>query len=129
MSDYQRAPAQMRFTLEHLADLREVAALPDFESASTRPRRAVLEEAAKFASGVLAPVNALGDREGVSVRDDAAVVPQEFTDAFAAFARRWLDRDRGKPGIRRPGAAQDGRRWPARRCGTARTWRSRSVRS
>ncbi len=86
MSDYQAPLPQMRFTLEHLADLREVAALPGFESASTDLVETVLEEAAKFASGVLAPVNALGDREGVSVRDGAVVVPQAFTDAFAAFA-------------------------------------------
>jgi 3-(methylthio)propanoyl-CoA dehydrogenase len=85
MSEYQAPLAQMRFTLEHLADLRDVAALPGFESASADLAESVLEEAAKFASGVLDPINELGDREGVSVKDDAVVVPKAFSDAYAAF--------------------------------------------
>jgi acyl-CoA dehydrogenase len=85
MSDYQAPLAQMRFTLEHLAEFSEVAALPGFESASPDVVEAVLEEAAKFASGVLGPINDLGDREGVSVKEDAVVVPEEFAAAYAQF--------------------------------------------
>ncbi len=85
MTDYQAPVRQMRFTIEHLADLPEVVALPDFSSVDTDTIEAVLEEAAKFAGGVLAPINWLGDRQGVKVVNDAVVVPQEFSDAYAQF--------------------------------------------
>ena len=85
MSEYQAPVAQMRFTLEHQAEFGEVAALPGFEAATPDLAEAVLEEAAKFAGQVLAPINTLGDREGVSVVDDAVVVPRAFSDAYAQF--------------------------------------------
>ena len=85
MSEYQAPLAQMRFTLEQLADLREIAALPVFEAASPDVVHAVLEEAATFATKVLSPINSLGDSEGVSVESDAVVVPAAFTRAYAQF--------------------------------------------
>ena len=78
---------------EHLADLPAVTALPDFSSVDGDTIQAVLEEAAKFAGGVLAPINWLGDRQGVKVANDAVVVPQEFSDAYAQFC------EAGWPGI------------------------------
>ena len=93
MADYQAPLQQMRFTIEHLAGFDEVKALPDYETVDADTVEAVLEEAAKFASGVLAPINWLGDRQGVRVVDDAVQVPAEFTDAYAKFC------EGGWPGI------------------------------
>jgi 3-(methylthio)propanoyl-CoA dehydrogenase len=93
MTDYYAPVPQMRFTIEHLADLPEVTALPDFSSVDGDTVQAVLEEAAKFAGGVLAPINWLGDRQGVKVENDAVVVPTEFSDAYAQFC------EAGWPGI------------------------------
>ena len=93
MTDYHAPVPQMRFTIEHLADLAAVAALPDFSSVDGDTVQAVLEEAAKFAGGVLAPINWLGDRQGVKVANAAVVVPQEFTSAYAQFC------EAGWPGI------------------------------
>ncbi len=93
MTDYHAPVSQMRFTIEHLADLAAVTALPDFSSVDGDTIQAVLEEAAKFAGGVLAPINWLGDRQGVRVENDAVVVPQEFSDAYAQFC------EAGWPGI------------------------------
>jgi len=93
MTDYHAPVPQMRFTIEHLADLPAVAALPDFSSVDGDTVQAVLEEAAKFAGGVLAPINWLGDRQGVKVENDAVVVPKEFSDAYAQFC------EAGWPGI------------------------------
>ena len=93
MTDYHAPVTQMRFTIEHLADLPEVTALPDFSSVDGDTVQAVLEEAAKFAGGVLAPINWLGDRQGVRVENDAVVVPKEFSDAYAQFC------EAGWPGI------------------------------
>jgi len=93
MTDYQAPLKQMKFTLEHLADFAEVSGLADFSSVDADTIEAVLEEAAKFASGVLAPTNVIGDRQGVKVVGDGVEVPAEFTDAYARFC------EGGWPGI------------------------------
>ena len=69
---------------------------------------AVLEEAAKFASEVLAPINALGDREGVSVGERRRGRARGLLQGIRAVSRRGLDGHRREPGVRRPGPAQDG---------------------
>jgi alkylation response protein AidB-like acyl-CoA dehydrogenase len=93
MTDYQAPLKQMRFTIEHLAGFDEVKKLPDFDSVDADTVEAVLEEAAKFASGVLAPINWLGDQQGVSVVNDSVQVPTELSDAYAKFC------EGGWPGI------------------------------
>jgi acyl-CoA dehydrogenase len=93
MTDYQASTKQMRFTIEHLTGLKEVTALPDFEAVDADTIDAVLGEAAKFASGVLAPINWLGDQQGVEVVNDSVQVPAEFTEAYAKFC------EAGWPGI------------------------------
>ncbi len=93
MTAYQAPLKQMRFTIEHLAGFKEVTALPDFESVDGDTVEAVLEEAAKFAGGVLAPINWLGDQQGVKVVDRAVQVPAQFTEAYAKFC------EGGWPGI------------------------------
>ncbi len=85
MTDYHAPLKQLRFTIEHLADFEEVVALPDFSSVDLDTVEAVLEEASKFASGVLAPTNWIGDQQGVQVVNGAVEVPQAFTDAYAQF--------------------------------------------
>jgi alkylation response protein AidB-like acyl-CoA dehydrogenase len=93
MADYQAPLQQMQFTIEHLADFKDVVALPAYSSVDEDTVQAVLEEAARFASGVLSPTNWIGDRKGVKVVDQAVHVPAEFTEAYARF------RDGGWPGI------------------------------
>ena len=85
MADYQAPLKQMRFTIEHLAEFKDVVALPDFNTVDTDMVTAVLEEGARFASGVLAPTNWIGDRQGVKVVDQVVQVPAEFTAAYAKF--------------------------------------------
>jgi len=93
MSDYQAPLTQIRFTIEQLADFGDVAALPDFNSIDGDMVGAVLEEAGRFAVGVLAPTNWLADRQGVQVVDRAVQVPAEVTAAYEKF------REGGWPGI------------------------------
>ena len=93
MAGYRAPLEQIRFTIRHLAGFDQVTALPDFAAVDADTVDAVLEEAAKFAGGVLAPINALGDREGVRVANDAVEVPAQFVDAYAQFC------DGGWPGI------------------------------
>lgn len=67
------APLQdMQFVLEDLCDLVAVAGLPGLEDATPDTVQAILEEAAKFAGQVLAPMNWSGDQAGTGF--DAGVV-------------------------------------------------------
>ena len=93
MADYRAPVQQMRYTIEHLAEFKDVAALQDYASVDADTVDAVLEEASRFASGVLLPTNWIGDRTGVQVVDQAVQVPPEFTDAYGRF------REGGWPGI------------------------------
>ena len=85
MSDYQAPVRQMRFTIEHLSNFAEVAALPDFSAVDADTIESVLDEAAKFAGNVLLPTNWIGDREGVRVVDGAVQVPKVFTEVYQQF--------------------------------------------
>ena len=46
---------------------------------------AILDEAAKFAGGVLAPLNAVGDHAGAQWHDRAVTMPPGFKEAYAQF--------------------------------------------
>ncbi|MFZ5556038.1 MAG: acyl-CoA dehydrogenase [Pseudomonadota bacterium] len=80
------APLQdMRFALNAVAGLSEIAAMPGCEEADPDVVDAILEEAAKFASGVLAPLNASGDRQGSRLENGTVVTPPGFAEAYRAF--------------------------------------------
>ena len=65
--EYVAPVKDMRFTLEHVAGLADLAELPGLETAEAETVSAVLEEAAKFAAGVLSPLNRGGDKEEAGV--------------------------------------------------------------
>ena len=85
-----RAPLRdMRFQLwesldyaAHFANLGE----PGTEPFTRDLLDAVLDEAARFAQGVLAPLNATGDREGCRLDNGAVRAPDGFKDAFTQYA-------------------------------------------
>ena len=47
----------------------------------------ILEEAGKFASRVLAPLNASGDLEGARWKDGEVTTPRGFKEAYAQFTQ------------------------------------------
>jgi alkylation response protein AidB-like acyl-CoA dehydrogenase len=80
------APLQdMKFVLEELAGLDEITQLPGCEEATEDVVVAILEEAGKFAGGVLAPLNRVGDREGTQWADKDVVMPAGFGAAYQQF--------------------------------------------
>jgi len=86
MSIYHAPLAEMRFVLDELAGLDQVAGLPGFEEATPDVVTAILDEAAKFATNVLDPLNAGGDREGAQRLPDGTVkTPAGFKDAYRQF--------------------------------------------
>ena len=77
---------------EHLFLLGEVLAieqykdLPGFADASLDVVRQILDEAARFASEVLDPLNAVGDKQGCRRNDDGSVTtPPGFKKAYRAL--------------------------------------------
>ena len=86
MSQYVAPLKDMRFVLNELAGLGEVAKLPGYEDASPETVDAILEEAAKFASEVLDPLNYSGDQEGSVWKDGKVTTPKGFQEAYKQYA-------------------------------------------
>jgi len=82
---YQAPLKDMRFVLNELAGLAEVAKLPGYQDATPDTVDAILEEASKFASEVLDPINFPGDREGSKYADGDVRTPKGFKDAYRKF--------------------------------------------
>src|SRR5208337_4035897 len=75
----------MRFVLEELIGLDRVGALPGCDQVTPDLVGAVLDEAAKFARDVLAPLNHPGDKQGASWHDGEVSTPDGFADAYKRF--------------------------------------------
>ncbi|MEW6690173.1 MAG: acyl-CoA dehydrogenase family protein, partial [Pseudomonadota bacterium] len=86
MSAYTAPLKDMRFVLGELAGLAEVAKLPGYEEATPDTVDAILEEASKFASEVLDPLNHSGDEEGSVWRDGEVTTPKGFKQAYRQYA-------------------------------------------
>ena len=91
MSTYHAPLAELKFVLNELAGLSQVAKLPGFEDATPDTVAAILDEAAKFATNVLDPLNWPGDREGAKWFEGGTVTtPAGFKDADGQYcANGW----------------------------------------
>src|SRR5229473_4065348 len=86
MIPYSPPLADMRFALDELALLPEIAQLPGCEQASADLVDAVLEEASKLARDVLAPLNDVGDRERARLENGVVRTPTGFKEAYQKYA-------------------------------------------
>jgi alkylation response protein AidB-like acyl-CoA dehydrogenase len=86
MIPYSPPLADMRFALDELAGLPEIAQLPGCEQASADLVDAVLEEAGKLARDVLAPLNDVGDRERARLENGVVRTPTGFKEAYERYA-------------------------------------------
>jgi acyl-CoA dehydrogenase len=75
----------MRFVMRELAGMDEVASLPGYADATPETVDAILEEASKFAANVLAPLDAVGDRQGSRWRDGEVATPAGFREAYRKY--------------------------------------------
>jgi alkylation response protein AidB-like acyl-CoA dehydrogenase len=97
LSEYHAPVRDMSFALNALAGVGNLAELPDFRDVTPDLVDAVLEEAARLASDVLAPLNRTGDRTGSRVENRAVVTPPGFRDAYRAFREGGWPALSGKP--------------------------------
>ena len=91
MSTYHAPLADMQFVMNELAGLEQVSKLPGFEEATPDTVAAILEEASKFATNVLDPLNRTGDLEGAQWLEGGNVkTPAGFKNAYAQYcANGW----------------------------------------
>jgi acyl-CoA dehydrogenase len=85
MSTYIAPLRDMRFVMTELADLAALSSLPGFEEVSPELAEAVLEEASKLATEVLAPLNKTGDEEGARLTADGVSAAHGFASAYQQF--------------------------------------------
>ncbi len=85
MSDYTAPIDDIKFTLRQVAGLESVTSMPGFEEVSDDIVDAVLEEAGKFAAGVLGPLNRTGDEQGSRLEDGVVKTPDGFREAYHQY--------------------------------------------
>lgn len=78
----------MQFVIEDVLQAPTAwTSMPAFAEIDASTARAVLEEAGKFAAGVLAPINAEADIEGCTWRNGEVATPAGYREAYAAFVK------------------------------------------
>jgi len=85
VTDYAAPLADMRFALNEIAGIDEIAGLPGCEQATSDVVDAVLEEAGKLAGGVLAPLNRTGDQQRSRLENGVVRTPDGFKEAYAKY--------------------------------------------
>ena len=85
MNEYTAPLNEMRFLLREMGFLENVEALPGYEEVSAELADAILEEAGKFAHGVLSPLNRSGDIEGAQWQTEGVTMPTGWAEAYKLF--------------------------------------------
>src|SRR4051812_43396988 len=86
MSTYAAPIRDMKFTVKELIGVEYLAGLPGCEDLTPDVVDAVLEEAGKFATRILDPLNRPGDTTGARLLANGVASPPGFADAFKQFA-------------------------------------------
>ncbi|PKP76815.1 MAG: acyl-CoA dehydrogenase [Alphaproteobacteria bacterium HGW-Alphaproteobacteria-3] len=84
---YRPPVRDMAYLLNEVAGLKHLLGAGPFADVSADLVEAVMEEGAKLAADVLAPLNRSGDAEGAKLKNDGVSVPSGFADAY----RKWVE--------------------------------------
>src|SRR3984893_988186 len=85
MHTYTAPLRDMRFVLHELHGSASLTHLPGLEEITPDLLNTILEEAAKFISSVLLPLNATGDAEGCHYEEGVVRTPKGFKEAYKTF--------------------------------------------
>ena len=93
MPNYTAPVKEMQFLLHEVLKISETG-IPGYGDLDTGFTGAVLDEAAKVAAEVLAPLNPVGDREGCSLENGVVRTPTGFKAAFDSLRKGgWMSLD------------------------------------
>ncbi len=87
----------MQFVLHELVGLNAVSSLPGCEEVTPDLVDAILDEAGKLASDVLAPINWSGDQQGSKWNNGAVTTPDGFKQAYRQFVEGGWNQLRCEP--------------------------------
>jgi alkylation response protein AidB-like acyl-CoA dehydrogenase len=85
MPTYKAPLDDIRFLLEDVLDVGQLAALPGYADATPDVLAAVIGEAAKLAEEVLQPLNQTGDAEGCHYENGVVRTPRGFREGYDAY--------------------------------------------
>lgn len=86
MTEYIAPVADMMFVLRHIADAEGICSMEAFEDMDASDLEAVLTEAGRFTSEVIAPTNRTGDQQGSVRNEDGSVAtPPGFREAYRSY--------------------------------------------
>lgn len=87
MNAYAAPLSDMRFVLNHVVGLPDIARLPGLESAGESDLiDQILDEAGRFSAEVLAPLNRPGDEQGARIENGVVRPVDGFADAYTTWA-------------------------------------------
>ena len=88
MSGFVPRLEDMNFILNHVANLEGVSKLNGYQHADPETVKTVLEEAGRFFSEVMDPLNRVGDEQGSVLNDSGNVeTPDGFKEAYTKFVK------------------------------------------
>ncbi|WP_317929238.1 acyl-CoA dehydrogenase C-terminal domain-containing protein [Halioxenophilus sp. WMMB6] len=86
MADYKAPLKEISFTLFELLGFEQhLQSLPLEDAPDREMLESIIEQAAKFAENVLAPLNAVGDEEGCQWQDGVVTTPTGFKEAYQQY--------------------------------------------
>ena len=88
MENYQAPIRDMLFAMTNLADIDHFASKTKNDAISSENISLILEEAGKFASEILDPINQKGDLEGIKLENGVVRMPTYFIEAYKDFVKK-----------------------------------------
>ena len=86
MPTYTAPTRDTRFVVNEVLDLASYGNLPGFENATPDMIDTIVNEAGRFCSEVLAPLNQIGDQQGCTRHEDGSVTtPDGFKEAYEQY--------------------------------------------
>ena len=85
MENYQAPIEDMYFALTQLADIDKLSKKINNEEISSDNIKMIIEEAGKFASQELDPINQIGDQQGIKLENGLVRMPSSFIQAYKNF--------------------------------------------
>ncbi len=82
---YQAPTDDMAFVIRHIVDSQKISQLPGFEEFSDDVIDAVLEEAGKFSSGVVSPLNTVSDEHAAKLSGHVVSTTPGFIEAYQQY--------------------------------------------